>query len=140
MEGATDTSQLAMQVVSCKQGMKSAAFRSSDSEGNIASLSLESEKGRKEESQKKKERKKRGRVSCLSLFSACSYLKQVIYLFFCNFWNLPLVLSPHLPLPLPLSPKGKLIVKEILPTYETPTAKLSFSSHKRKKLHKFRKN
>jgi hypothetical protein len=55
--------------------MKSAAFRSSVSEGNIASLSLESEKGRKEESQKKKERKKRGRVSCLSLFSACSYLK-----------------------------------------------------------------
>jgi hypothetical protein len=55
--------------------MKSAAFRSSESEGNIASLSLESEKGRKEESQKrKKERKKRERVSCLSLFS-CSYLK-----------------------------------------------------------------
>jgi hypothetical protein len=48
-----------------------------------------------------------------------------------NFWNLPLVLSPHLP------PEGNLIVKEILPTYETTTAKVSFSSNNRKKLHKF---
>jgi hypothetical protein len=47
--------------------MKSAAFRSSDSEGEYSSLSLESEKGEKKRESKKKERKKEKRKSVWSV-------------------------------------------------------------------------
>jgi hypothetical protein len=59
-----------------------------------------------------------------------------------------LVISGIYPLVLSLSPsssppkKGNPTVTDILPTYETPTAKVRLASHHttEKKLHKFRKN